>query len=277
MIRHTLYILFLILFTINPQRLFADTVYKNEDIMFTVKSAVMVNSAGLEQNVLGVRYVFQNLNETRKIDATNPFVFSLMDEFGNKYRILGQPQDFSPAKNLPKNFPSVYPQEKIEETVFFEPPVEKSHFLTFTIDARNIGVNKSIAVTIPCDEIVGIRENINDSAQSQIAVASPEKLKPSYAPIRIVRPASGATVAPGERITVEIKIQDNDLEPTSLMLIIPSYVLEDKEFHNTYDLIVPKDQRGDFSLVVIARWGEGENQELTSDSILLNVVKPSLL
>ena len=245
-----------------------------------VKSSVMVELPDVQQPVLGIRYVFQNLTETRKLDLTSPFIFQLKDEFGNQYRQLSKPENYAEIRALPKNFPSVYPNEEMEEVIFFEPPIERSRFLTLSINAQNIGLKGDVSLIISLDKIKGISQSINDSTRSEKNALSAlgKPIEPlHYSPIKIVTPTSGVNVSPGDRITVEVKIEDETLRPDALMLIIPDYVLEDPNVQGTYDLIVPKTQTGDFPLVVIAKWRKGDSEELTSDSILLNVVDPSVL
>ncbi len=240
----------------------------------------MAESPDAQQHFLGIRYVFRNLAETRKLDLTNPFIFQLKDEFGNHYRRLSKPENYAEIRILPRNFPSVYPQEEMEEVVFFEPPVERSRFLTLSIGAQNIGLKEEVSLFIPSDKIKGVAESVNDAARSEKdTLPDPEKsVEPlRYAPIRIVSPANGSQVVPGQRILVEVKVEDDVLKPEAILVIIPSYVLEDTSVSGNYDLTVPKDQPGDFSLVVIAKWRQGGSEELTSDAIILNVVDPSVL
>ena len=247
--------------------------------MFSIQSAVIVKPPDVQQPFLGIRYAFRNLAETRKIDLASPFIFQLKDEFGNQYRQLPEPENYAEIRILPKNFPSVYPQEEMEETVFFEPPVEQSRFLTLLIGAQNIGLKDEVSLFISSDKIKGIAESVSDATRSGQDASGQERHEAplKYARIRIVSPANGSKVVPGQRISVEVKVEDEALKPESIMVVIPSYVLEDTSVSGKYDLIVPKDQPGDFSLVVIAKWRQGGSEELTSDSILLNVVDPSVL
>lgn len=251
--------------------------FRNSDFVFLVKSAVVFESAESDQRFLGIRYAFRNLTETRKLDLSEPFNFRLNDEFGNQYRRLPKPENYTEANSLPKNFPSVYPQDGLEEVVFFEPPIARSRFLTLSIGAQNIGLKEEVALLVPPDKIKNIAESVNDASRSKDEETMERAIPVPYAAVRIISPLNGSQVAPGQRIAVEVKVEDKALKPEAIMVIIPDYVLEDTSAAGNYDLIVPRNLQGDFSLVVIAKWRQGEREELTSDSILLNIVDPSVL
>lgn len=251
--------------------------FKKDDFVFSIKSAVMVESPDGAQRILGLRYNFVNLNETRKIELVDPFIFQLKDEFGNYYRQVAKPENYTETRDLPSNFPSVYPNEEMEEIVFFEPPIERSRFLTLSIDAKNVGLRDPVSLQVTTDKIRNPARNVSDASRSAMDVHEETEEHVRSVPVRIVTPSSGAKVAPGERITVQVKFEDEAVRPNMLMLIIPDYVLEDSNAHGTYDLIIPQGQAEDFSLVVIAKWYKGDSEELTSDSVLLNVVDPSVL
>jgi hypothetical protein len=102
---------------------------------------------------LGITFDLINTLMTNRVDVKGDFLYSLVDDLGNKYRSMkpsGYPHQL---KVRPERFPSVYPRESYQETVFFEPPSDTMKYLFFTINATSVGINKEISVKIPANEI----------------------------------------------------------------------------------------------------------------------------
>ena len=110
--------------------------YVINGLSFVVESAKIISTNSAEHSseaipaqpnvsraataVLAIRHSFVNNNPTKKIDLYEPFQFMLSDEYGNQYRMVARPNDFlEPTAIYAENFPSVYPGQRVVETIFF--------------------------------------------------------------------------------------------------------------------------------------------------------------
>lgn len=102
---------------------------------------------------LGITFDFINAQFVNRVDVNGNFLYSLVDDLGNKYRSMKPSGYPHKLKIRPERFPSVYPRESYQETVFFEPPSDAVKYLLFTINATSVGMKKEISVKIQADEI----------------------------------------------------------------------------------------------------------------------------
>jgi len=260
--------------------------YEDNGLVFSVDHAEIISGAsesqppgsfgskgsGLASAVpaLAIRYRFINDNPTKKINLDNPFLFMLNDEYGNQYRLLPQPAGYTaPTAVYPANFPSVYPGQQVEETVFFEAPIPESRSLFLFVNATNINIPESIVVKISVRKVEGREAMLLPGKDA--ALSEEEIVKEPVGPLKILSPLNGVSVAPGETVHVEVGVPEKTLSPEAIFVVIPSYVLRDDKIVYHYDVTVPKDQNGPLSVVVIGKWYQGDEEEILSDSILLNV------
>lgn len=105
--------------------------------------------------MIAISYQFKNDTETKKIDWLKEFKFNLIDEFDNEYRKYKKSIGYDQKKisDILEHFPSIHPGESFEETIFFEVPIERAKYITLMIDASNIGIQDTISVKIPVNEI----------------------------------------------------------------------------------------------------------------------------
>lgn len=266
--------------------------YVNNGLGFTVENAKIIagasnaspqDNAPFAQNVSGeavptlaIRYSFTNNNSTKKIDLDEPFEFTLNDEYGNKYHILSRPNTYlEPTAIYTGNFPSVYPGQRIEETVFFEAPIPESRSLFLSIDALNVDIPETIVIKIPTAHMEG-REAIL-LPDGNVAQLAEKKAETQIGPLKIISPVNGASVIPGQTVHLEVGIPNATASPEAIFVVIPSYVLRDDKVIYHYDVTIPEDQNGPLSVVVIGKWHQKESEEILSDSILLNVNTASAL
>ena len=266
--------------------------YDANGLLFIVKEAVLGEWLSMEQTqslaifspppkeaapFLALRYDFINENPQKKVDLSDPFEFTLTDEFGNVYRQLQKPFNYPETTQfLNSSFPSVYPGERYGETVFFEAPIQSSQMLYFHIGTRNIGDEHHVVIKIPRSRVVSVDESFYRRLDVAKKQAADEKNQ--IGPIKIVRPKNGITVEPGETVHVEVEVPKNSRQPDNIFVMIPEYVLKDSELHYSYDLKVPATQTDkQLTVLVIGQWLLGEKEEILSDSIVLKIVDSSAL
>ena len=252
--------------------------YEINGLVFGVPAAMVYTDTqtDMPKNFLAVTFRFTNSNDTKKVDIAQDFVFGVKDEHGNVYRRCDVPQSFAgPVEIRNKNFPSIYPQEHYQEVIFFEAPIAKSRVLTFTVNARNIGVSKEIVLSLPAEKIENFslllpkseqpmeKPQLKETAQSPVSVG----------PLRIVSPKSGMKVSPGQTVQIDVEVPSNTPAPDKIFVVISTYTLTDDKVVYHYDVTIPRNEKGTFSVVVIGQWQRGGAQEeILSDTIVLNVV-----
>jgi len=229
-----------------------------------------------KSSILAIRYDFLNENIRKKVDLHRNFQFTLKDEFGNFYRQFDKPLDYEGVSEFyNKNYPSVYPGERVGQTVFFEAPIESTETLFFSIDARNIGLQTEIVIKLPLKQMVTVDSDFYSRFREAEEKADAQKNQ--IGPIKIVKPKSGLTVEPGQMVRIEVEIPENSREPDNIFVMIPSYVLKDAELHYQYDVTIPKDQKDSMTVLVIGQWKHGDDEEILSDSIRLKIFDTSAL
>jgi hypothetical protein len=102
---------------------------------------------------LGIAFDFINARIVNRVNVNGNFSYSMVDDLGNKYKSMRPSGYPHKLKVRPERFPSVYPRESYQETVFFEPPSDTMKYLVFTINATSVGIKKEISVKIPANEI----------------------------------------------------------------------------------------------------------------------------
>jgi len=217
-----------------------------------------------KRSMIAVKFVFKNNDQTRKIDLGEGFKYELQDEFHNQYRSYDRPKNyFGSVKSTPRHFPSIYPGETFQEVVFFENPINKSTALTFSVNAANIGIEKEVALTIPSDKIIFPKSEIEGMDSSSVS-------------LRIISSTRGGTVVPGDRLYVRVRVSGADRPPDRIFIVSPIFALEDDKPAYTYQLNIPKDQpAGGLTIIAIAKWVEGGEEILTSESITFEVIDPN--
>jgi hypothetical protein len=214
------------------------------------------------RSMLAVTYRFKNDTSTKKLDLSKKFEFRLMDEFGNEYESLVAPADYpDPVFTAQRHFPSLYPQDSVTETIFFETPIERSRHLRLIWDARNVGIYPPIVFRIPA-------RDIEKPPPDEVNI-------PGESDMKILYPPPGLTVKPLDVIPLKFHLAREFPKPDTVFIITPSYTFEDLEFVRYYDLRIPADQPpGAMIVVILLRWKIGETEQTLSKSITLNVIDP---
>ena len=239
-----------------------------QDKDLTSNRTLSPSEANIE--MIAVTYELFNHNPTRKINFNDGLRFRLLDEFNNEYRELPQPLNFSrPVRSAPPHFPSIYPDETYQETIFFEAPIKRSRTLTLLADKKNDYRSLPIEIPIPVDKIM-------------VYNTSTDQYSPSdrFPGVKIIIPSNEAPVQPGQLVNMHVLVHGQK-SPESLVVVAFNTTYEDYRpgKNNVYDLRIPPEQSaGPLSISIIGRWAASEGQEdlVLSDSIVLNVVKPEL-
>ncbi len=243
---------------------------------FILKSAEIILTgvdASTPVPVLILGYDISNQNETRKMSLEMPFTFVLEDEFKNIYRSLDKPVEYEgPVSAQEPHFPSLYPGQNFSEMVFFEAPIAESRTLFLTVSNETLGMDQFV-VKLPVKKISGLQEwrAIEDGPVQEEEAAVPVPI----GPIEIVAPINGATVAPGESVHIAIRVPDDTVKPDRVYVVVPTYILEDRQLAFEYDLKIPEDGTGLFAITVIGKWDTQQGEEVLSDSIVLNIGVPA--
>lgn len=256
--------------------------FVQDGISFQLKqiSVFLTNTSGLDAGatdkstpVFVVRYKMVNNNRTRKVDLKEPLVFDLQDEFGNTYGQLPQPGEYSgPVAMHDPNFPSLYPGESVQETLFFEAPIAGSCNLFLAVNAVSAGMHDGFVLKIPTKDIAGV-EQIVQSQNIQAVDVKP--IPVPVGPIKIISPVSGDVVQPGETVHIRVEVPKSSPRPDSVYMVVPAYVLEDQLLEMQYDLKIPETSHGSMAVTVIGKWNKEDGEEVLSDSIVLKVEAPA--
>ncbi len=243
----------------------------SEGFKFAIET---VQTAADEQSAvprLAIRYSFLNDNRMKKIDLVEGFQFLLTDEFHNQYhQLLNPPISFMPDKVTASNFPSIYPGQGVEETIFFEGPVGTSKILKLTVQSPELGLLQPVILEFPTAKIL-----IKDQRAEESARISEENLveeSQTIGPLTIIEPLEGISVVPGETVYVEVEIPEESIAPISIFVIIPSFMFKDENLTYHYEITVPSNQTEFFPIVVIGKWiDEQGEEEILSDSVLVHI------
>ncbi len=218
----------------------------------------------LQQKVpmLAVTIDLINKSSSKKLDLTQKMQYELNDEFGNAYDQLKIPMEYTDPVIFPnKNYPSLYPNEKFRQTIFFEAPIKSSQNLNLSILAKNLGMEEEILLPLP-EEVIGA---ITEYYNSEKTFSDNDLL--------VLTPQPGTKVYTGEVVNIEVKIKEGLQSPQSVYIISQDYTLEDERLIYKYKLKIPADQvLGPFTVLVIAKWNTKPEKTLLSKTILLEVI-----
>jgi len=235
--------------------------------IFNVRDASIVSPVCLGKtscsggDALVVTFEMVNDSSTRKVDYERPFKFTLRDEFGNVYRSVPQPKDFSGTVFEPgKNFPSIYPGEHFRQKLFFEKPVETSRRLILTVKPELKGAPETVDLALP-----PVRRNLPPLSRGRM---------PKEKDLRIETLLPEKTVRPGQSVPFRIILSGDLLPPEKIFLFLPRSVYEDEKLLYQYRVNISADQPpGELTIVVMAKWGDILNGATVSKSFTLNVEK----
>ena len=239
--------------------------YQKNDLVLIVENAQITAGA------LGIRYRFINNNVTKKIDLGQKFKFSLSDEYRNYYQGLKPPADYPHVVSVyPAHFPSLYPGEEYEETIFFEAPIAQSSFLFLTVDITPAKLSDAVTIRIPMDQ-VGREVSQEKIAEKPLDV--PVKPQSIGDFLKIHSPQKDRTLYPGEAIQLDVELGKDLGVPESILIVSPIYTLRDLSYGLHYAVRVPPDYKKDsLTIIVIAKWpGEG-TEKLLSDSLTFTIL-----
>jgi hypothetical protein len=245
---------------------------------FSIQRVEFGSSQAEPKEYLSVAYYFTNNNEDQKIDFSGNLKFTLTDEFGNKYRALGKPDDYSrPALFTPRNFPSIYPGERYGETLFFEPPLAKASLLNLKIEAPFIGPGGSVDLTVDLEGLRRPKETA-PAGNKEAGFFSPPPHGQSAA-VKIAFPEPGHVYQQGDLIHLKTVVSGPDT-PKRMILTAFEHTLEDNNpgKENFYDIVVPAEAPpGNFIINVIAQWPDDSFHEVSSDNVMVLIQRDSLL
>jgi hypothetical protein len=238
-----------------------------ENVVFTIRDVsigewkrgdLSSNDGAVESmNMTAISYDVTNETENRKIDLTDSDLqFILSDEFGNIYHQREKPLNYSkPITVLNKNFPSLYPQETLSSTVFFEAPIKKSQVLNLIINAQTLGVAQPVSFHLPVIRALPKVDNTTTLDDDDLQVMIPPQLK---------------VVKPGDNIPIEVRLAK--VTPNHVYVIAPFYLFDDTQAVGHYDLRIPDNQQdGPLTVVVLTSWKDGENEQTLSKSFTIPV------
>ena len=248
----------------------------NPDIVFSITGVTVEKKANsspldmsdemktpLQKTQIPVTIIMVDLvnnSKIKKLNLADRWMYQLSDEFGNVYRQLQVPSDYvRPVVNPNEHYPSFYPGEKYEETVFFEPPVENSQQLSLTIDASKMGIPEPLLLTIPKERYTA-------------APPQPSLGIPSDKDIQVVSPVEGMQFKPGETVKIQLQCAEGIPVPDKIYVISQRDVFEDETQSYLYDLKLPLDQPfGPYTVLVVAKW-QKEPKVLISKSITFDII-----
>lgn len=212
-----------------------------------------------DSGLLTVDFEMTNISGTRKLDYGRPFEFMLKDEFGNIYRRMPAPEDFSGEVFEPgPHFPSIYPGENVRQKLFFERPVEASRKLFLTIEPGMKDAPPVVELALP-------------PVRSVLPALSKGRM-PTEDDLRIVTLWPGLEVRPGESVPFRIILSGDLLPPEKIFVFLPRTVYEDEDLIYQYQVAIPDDQPpGMLTIVVVAKWGGILEGATVSKSFTLDV------
>ena len=254
------------------------------DLTFRVNSAEITALSPLDSSLepaLEVRFEIKNSSDTKKVDLLEELNFKLKDDFGNQYRRIDNVQTSgAEMKSTLKQLVSLYPGEMISQTVFFEIPVNKISALTLRCEATPIDMGEAFEVDISAEKIKNFLPEEELMARAQKSAELPMPLasagdEEKQGVLHIIPPKNGTTVTAGEVVRLKITVAPGIQPPKSIFIVSPMYVFEDTALTYRYDLRIPKDYpKGSLSVVVIGRWRDDQEEHLSSDTIIFEVISP---
>ena len=274
--KHFLFSLVLLAFSLSAAMAFADKPEVIDGISFSIDKVSfgqwskprhhlvndMVNHIdqdGERLQFIAITYTLTNTNEAKKIDLDGKSTYRLIDDHGNRYRVIKRPSDFKdPVLIVSKNFPSLYPGEKFGETLFFEAPVSAAKALKLGINWENLRLSKPAELTIPLNKndaptavIKQLEPNDPNEPQGASAIAQD---------IQIISPKPGAVWDQGQSTSIQVASLGEGI-PRKIIVIALDNTFQDlkPKKNNVYDINVPFDQPpGAYTINIIAEWSNGE-------------------
>lgn len=207
-----------------------------------------------------------NQSDTKKIEFNGPLRYDLEDNFQNTYNVLQSIRLHGKESNNTNgaSVRSLYPQDYILDKVFFEAPVAMFQSLTLSINAASCGIEPAV-ITMPLyKEMVRLPDQ------------SPPPISPFMTVIDIVKPKPDTSVKPGDVVPLQIRLNEQYSRPDTILIIAPNYTLEDIYHSYNYNIRIPDNWKPGrpYQVAILAKWGQGQDERVDSESITLNVIDP---